>query len=425
MIIGALLCVLVLLGLANLVVWNPQGYGVAGIVALLGLLASIFACSGAVFLPPLVITALILLLGTIVCAGRQSKIAHFRVFTLCAGAIGMLSGIGISTPYVQHLHKLREQYPMVSLAPRLAYEADRKQPKPGQTAASANLYAPPPQGSPAWANLAVEERDTGSRLSRRTSALERIHASTVEQFIEAPGFGIGRMSHVSDYWLEKRRKPAGPLTPPPDESSPTTPTGPLLTSSQPFNGAESRLALNDQLTNIHRTGVRDFLNPESLGWVVDRNHVAGFESHHFSNEFQPSFVTHSAESPELELSRLELVSLLKSDRPRVYVSNQNLPQLDQAHEAQTRALNPFETASLALLEKGEDFVFNEHGPHILAFGSLRAGAECLKCHEVQRGALLGAFSYQFHRVLPPQPNKLNTPQRELHGRRVSGEIRSQ
>jgi hypothetical protein len=422
MIIAALVFVLVLLGLVNVVVWNPKGYGVAGIVALLGILASIFACSGVVFLPPFVITALLLLLGTLVCAGRQSKVAHFRVFTLCAGVIGMLSGIGISTSYVQHLHKLREQYPMVSLTPRLAYEANHKQPKPGQTTALANLYAPPPQGSPAWANLAVEEHDTSSRWNRRTSALERIHATTVEQFIEAPGFGIGRMSHVSDYWLEKRRKPAGPLTLPLDESSPTTPSGPLITSNQPFDRAESRLALNDQLTNIHRMGVRDFLAPESFGWVVDRNHVAGFESHHFSNEFQPSFVTHSAENPELELSRLELVSLLKFDRPRVYVSNHNLPQLDQAHEAPTRALNPFETAALALLEKGEDFVFNEHGPHVLAFGSLRAGAECLKCHEVQRGALLGAFSYQFHRVSPPQPNKLNTPQRELHGRRVGGEI---
>jgi hypothetical protein len=425
MIIAALVLVLVLLGLSNLVVWNPKGYGAAGIVSLLGLLASIFACGGVLFLPPLVITALLLLLGTIVCAGRQSKVAHFRIFTLCAGAVGMLSGFGISTPYIQHLHELREQYPMVSLAPRLAYEVEHKQPKPGQTVASATLFAPPPQGSPSWANLAVEERETSLRWSRRTSALQRIHASTVEQFIDAPGFGIGRMSHVTDYWLEKRRKPAAPLTPPPDDSSPTTPSGPLFTGSQPFDGSGSRLALNDQLANIHRTGVRDFLDLESFGWVVDRNHVAGFESHHFSNEFQPSFVTHSAESPELELSRLELVSLLKFDTPRVYVSNQNLPQLDQSHEAPTRALNPFETTSLTLLEKGDDFVFNEHGPHVLAFGSLRAGAECLKCHEVQRGALLGAFSYQFHRALPPQPNKLDTPQRELDGRRIGGEIRYQ
>ena len=279
---------------------------------------------------------------------------------------------------------------MISGAGRMGYEVEHRQPKPGETVTWEALFAPPPRGSPAWANLAVEERQTSLRWSRRSSALKRIHATTVEQFIEAPGFGIGRMSHVSDYWLESHRKPAASLTPPRDESSPTTPCGPLLTSSQPFDGSGSRLALNDQLTAIHRTGVRDFFNPEAFGWIVDRNHVAGFESHHFSNEFQPSVVTHGTESPELEWSHLELVSLLKFDTPRVYVSNQNLPQLDQSHEAQTRALNPFETAALALLEKGEDFVFNEHGPHILAFGSLRAGTECLKCHEVQRGALLGA-----------------------------------
>ena len=170
MIIAALVCILVLLGLANLVVRKPKGYGAAGIVSLFGLLASIFACGGALFLPPLVITALLLLLGTIVCAGRQSKVAHFRIFTLCAGAVGMLSGFGISTPYVQHLHKLREQYPMVPPAPRLAYEVEHQQPKPGQTVASEALFAPPPQGSPAWANLAVEERQEVSRWSRRSSA---------------------------------------------------------------------------------------------------------------------------------------------------------------------------------------------------------------------------------------------------------------
>ena len=84
MIIAAFVYILVLLGLANLVVRKPKGYGAAGIVSLFGLLASIFACGGALFLPPLVITALLLLLGTIVCAGRQSKVAHSRIFTLCA-----------------------------------------------------------------------------------------------------------------------------------------------------------------------------------------------------------------------------------------------------------------------------------------------------------------------------------------------------
>ncbi len=32
--------------------------------------------------------------------------------------------------------------------------------------------------------------------------------------------------------------------------------------------------------------------PPRIWLIVDRNHVAGFESHHFSNEFQPSIVTH-------------------------------------------------------------------------------------------------------------------------------------
>ena len=69
MIITALVCILVLLGLANLVVRKPKGYGARRDGVAFRPLASIFACGGALFLPPLVITALLLLLGTIVCAG--------------------------------------------------------------------------------------------------------------------------------------------------------------------------------------------------------------------------------------------------------------------------------------------------------------------------------------------------------------------
>jgi hypothetical protein len=34
------------------------------------------------------------------------------------------------------------------------------------------------------------------------------------------------------------------------------------------------------------------------------------------------------------------------------------------------------------------------------FGAVRAAKQCLKCHFVQRGELLGAFSYVLDRTMP-------------------------
>ncbi len=54
--------------------------------------------------------------------------------------------------------------------------------------------------------------------------------------------------------------------------------------------------------------------------------------------------------PTLSLTRLELVSLLKFDEPRVYVLD-CLPRMDQlpSDDVLTRALNEFEQSSLESL----------------------------------------------------------------------------
>ena len=49
--------------------------------------------------------------------------------------------------------------------------------------------------------------------------------------------------------------------------------------------------------------------------------------------------------------------------------------------------------ALAKLWHDEDVVVKSAGDDYRMLGSLRAAKQCLDCHSVQRGELLGAFSY--------------------------------
>ena len=68
----------------------------------------------------------------------------------------------------------------------------------------------------------------------------------------------------------------------------------------------------------------------------------------------------------------------------------------------TRTLDLFEAAALPVLQRGEDLARERKGDQLRILGSIRAGQPCLKCHEAQRGDLLGAFSYALRRE-PSQP----------------------
>jgi len=76
-----------------------------------------------------------------------------------------------------------------------------------------------------------------------------------------------------------------------------------------------------------------------------------------------------------------------------YVSK-NLPQMDELRDAQTRPLDDFEQHALDRLRSDEDLVIDDAPNRIRMVGSLRAGKDCLECHSVRRGELLGAFSYE-------------------------------
>jgi hypothetical protein len=89
---------------------------------------------------------------------------------------------------------------------------------------------------------------------------------------------------------------------------------------------------------------------------------------------------------------------LKFDEPRVYVLD-HLPRMDQlsSDDVLTRALDEFEKESLEKLRTEEDLVVREEDGVHRMLGSLRAAKQCLECHSVDRGELLGAFSYVLRR----------------------------
>jgi hypothetical protein len=74
--------------------------------------------------------------------------------------------------------------------------------------------------------------------------------------------------------------------------------------------------------------------------------------------------------------------------------SKNLPRMDELRNAPTRSLDAFESESLKALQTGEDLQVRHGKNEIRMLGSIRAAKQCLQCHEVERGDLLGAFSYK-------------------------------
>ena len=80
--------------------------------------------------------------------------------------------------------------------------------------------------------------------------------------------------------------------------------------------------------------------------------------------------------------------------------------MEDLRDAKVRPLNDFETPSLKKLIDGEDVVVSASLNRIQMLGSLRATKECQQCHSVERGALLGAFSYELLRDPQIDPSEV-------------------
>jgi hypothetical protein len=398
-------------GIVAITLFTSQSYKSGRSVSLACLAMGVLICPTVGLFPPVGVTAFgLAILCGFLARGGQPTPRRIAIVSTVGFAVGMAAGALFSLPYVRDLRALRDKYPFVSVASRLDYETKGNEPTSvseglrveehtraatgdaDSTASSAAArFGPPPLGSPAWVALnPIDERRRD--WSRRRHALELIHASAVEQFANAPGFGIARMSYLSDYDLMDRRQPPVKLRGTGDQSPSPGQPDPLRDAPLSVARPGTTPSSFERLWDIHNGGLRDFFDPEDEGLVLDRDHVAGFVPHRFSQDFPPP---PPAGRLKWELCRLELVSLRRFGRPMVYATNGKLPQMDQLPNVPTRELNAFEGGALEALVKGEELAYAQKEKNVLALGALRARDTCTKCHEVQRGALLGAFSYEF------------------------------
>ncbi len=287
------------------------------------------------------------------------------VVTSCAAIAFLLVSHDVSSD-VERMHDLRREYALISLNEQLAYEPATATVEPILVAAVKE-------------NLKVDDMfvdDWG-----RTRTLELLHSRRYEQFVRSQGFGMWRMPMPSERNLKLDTLRDIAFTSPNESDQ----------SSDLLRYQAKNLAKSNPLSSIYHTSRLDFVDLETIGYVAERRtRVAGFQSHAASM----SPTSNLDEQTTITLNRLELVSLLKYPEPRVYVLDQ-LPRMDQlsAKNAPTRSLDEFEAASLSQLRTAEDLVIDESQTPVRMLGSLRASSRCLDCHNVQRGELLGAFSY--------------------------------
>ena len=83
------------------------------------------------------------------------------------------------------------------------------------------------------------------------------------------------------------------------------------------------------------------------------------------------------------------------------------PNARMAKTAPKRPFDRFETEALEKLREGNDLMVRISEQEIRAFGAVRARNECLSCHKVEVGTMLGAFTYTLHRRTPISQNEGN------------------
>jgi hypothetical protein len=324
-----------------------------------------------VFFPGLALTGILLIVLTVVYACVRFFPRWYVAGTWLAFVLAHACVVVIALVDGQYRQKLREEYPSESMATRLAYS--KRSTRTAAQAASANHNRP-----------VLDEDDRLTDASWRNQVLRRLHNETVTSFINSPGFGVSRMERPGRKAIELPEAP--PIRLPEPEYTPTpSPTDP---SAVPLAPAQAAASASD-LEYLHRTSVLDFVNARGFGYVADRDHVMGFQAHHF--HAMPAMKSHL-----WKVENLQLVSLLKSETPGVYLS-QNLPRMSELTHAETRPLDDFEEKSLTELEKGASVQTESAPDRIRMMGAIRAVDQCLKCHDASRGDLLGAFTYTLRR----------------------------
>jgi len=294
---------------------------------------------------------------------------------------------------------LRKKYPFESLTQRLEYERKRLGIEQS-TSTQPSLEPAMPRGYVA-------------AMRGRSVALQKLHSIEVEKFINREGFGLTRVTPPNASMLEPRIQPI-PLTrklKSGDHGRETVLALPV--DEETAKLTSPRLPSKELMANVNLHASYGFAPEWLFGYMKSRDEVAGFPGHGFTHApWIPPSAPDNEEPRKQDqsenlgskqdkwiVSKLELISLLKHEKPAAYISD-NLPRMKELTEADTRELDQFEADALKKIEAGEDVITKASLNHIYMVGSVRARKQCVSCHYVKEGDLLGAFSYELDRTPP-------------------------
>jgi hypothetical protein len=239
--------------------------------------------------------------------------------------------------------------------------------------------------------------------------LSDLHDKSVQEFVRAEGFGMERMVVFVPKYLELPEAPPIALASTSEALSEADIGGDVRLPPQDQAATVNLLRMPSlfSLKAFHLDAQQSFLNLTGFAFVArdQKDRKAALKA-----TFKPHQFRHVPEVPagagltdrrtvkkeRWQVRRIELVSLLKHDEPVAYVTR-HLPRMDELRKAPTRPLEGFEEEALKALRQGETLATDATVNRIQMLGAVRATKQCLTCHQVERGALLGAFSYELWR----------------------------
>lgn len=358
----ALVVSAIVLLVVNLIAWkakHPVGMIVAKALAI-GLAAT-GVCL--VLLPPVLLQAVLVCIAALIWGASRRGPRYFLMLS-CAATLAAFAVPGYFA--LQQTRHLQEAYPYISMDERLPLTKKQRS-VDALPAATANRLSE--------LESSIDQEGSKGFGDWRRDLLRAIHEETVKIFVNQPGFGVSRSNGLREHVLRMGFRQPSPIPQP----------GTLSPSPWTSSSLQGRQKASDSLLSLHQASVVDFVNPVSFGYIKDRRHVAGFQDHQISQAPMP-------ERP-WTLETLDLIGLVLREKPTAYVS-EYLPRMEELRAAPTRELDDFESTGLPALQRGEELFFREREHERRMLGAIRAARQCLACHSVERGDLLGAFSYR-------------------------------
>jgi hypothetical protein len=329
--------------------------------------ASFVSLTVCVQLPALMCQCAFIAAGLLLWGWRGFSAKSLLVYSIVAtiGSYGLFAYVAAEE--AAEIHQLRKKYAFESMEDRVVTPTRHLAANPSrETLAQIDAL-----------RISVENEESESN---RKWMLKRLHAETTDSFVNSPGFGFGRGPfRPSESNLKNRDRDGTPVP---------QPTAIRMSTLSETDLVELPNTEPEPLRDLHARSILDFVNPRGFGLLVNRQKVAGFQSHQFGAV--PNAAKWKVES-------VELVSLLMHAEPVVYLSNE-LPRMEERGKTPTRALNVFESAGLKAIEAGDTLYLREAHGTILLLGAIHSADQCVKCHGGERGDLLGSFSYRLARM---------------------------